>query len=100
MSDMYVLDGNGNPVQEPSVMAWKKFMSNNEARRVAFDDIGDVRVSTVFLGVDSGYGGGKPVLWETMIFGGKHDAYQDHYTSRAEALLGHEKAVGMVRPKI
>jgi hypothetical protein len=52
----------------------------------------------VFLGLDHQYGfNGPPVLFETMIFGGKHDDYQDRYLTWDEAEAGHERAVKMVR---
>ena len=34
---------------------------------------GKVMVSTVFLRIDHSFGSGPPLLFETMIFGGKHD---------------------------
>ena len=40
---------------------------------------------------------GEPILWETMIFGGEHDQYQERYTNRHAALAGHDRAVAMVR---
>ena len=60
--------------------------------RVAYTAIGDVDVSTVFLGDD---------LWETMVFGqetfcedsGYEDEYQRRYSSELEALKGHEEEV-------
>lgn len=55
-----------------------------------------MRVSTVFLGLDHSFGlaGDRlPLLWETMIFGGKHDGYVDRYSSRGAALKGHAKAL-------
>ncbi len=74
-------------------------MSFDDPRRVvAQTTVGKVRVSTVFLGMDHrfGLGDGDPVLWETMIFGGKHNDYQERYTSRADALAGHTLAVDLV----
>lgn len=56
--------------------------------------IDDVSVSTIFLPVSLE---DPPRLWETMIFGGKFDQYQERYTTHDEAVLGHEKAVKMVR---
>jgi hypothetical protein len=51
----------------------------------------------VFLGLDHSWTpGGKPVLWETMIFGGEHDQYQERYTSHKDALEGHEKALTLI----
>jgi len=54
-----------------------------------------VFVSTVFLVIDHGYRdfgdkNYKPVLWETMIFGGKNNDYQERYTSLEDAKAGHE----------
>ena len=51
-----------------------------------------VTVSTVFLGLDHNFAGTMPVLWETMVFGGPDDQYQERYRSHAEALAGHEAA--------
>ena len=56
---------------------------------------GDVRVSTVFLGIDHSFGLGPPLLWETMIFGGAHDDYCERYASYAEAVKGHEAACAL-----
>lgn len=99
MSDWYILDDNGNPVRAPDLHAWAKWMATTRNdRHVANDTIGDVHVSTVFLGVDHGWGRGaeRPVLWESMIFGGRHDQYQERYTSREDALAGHQRALNLV----
>jgi hypothetical protein len=93
--DKFILDGEGNPVGEPDLLVWGKWLQTAN-RSLAKDQIGDVRISTVFLGLDHGYGG-SPILWETMIFGGSHDSYCERYTSRAAALEGHAKAVTLVR---
>ena len=50
-------------------------------------------VSTVFLSMDHGFGKGRPVLYETMIFGGPRDQYQERYCTRAEAEAGHARTV-------
>lgn len=51
-------------------------------------------VSTVFLALDHDLSGkGPPVLYETMIFGGPRDDYQERYCTRAEAEAGHARAV-------
>ena len=54
---------------------------------------GNVVVSTVFLGIDHCMTGGPPVLFETMIFGGVHADYQERYTTYADALEGHARAL-------
>ena len=73
----YILDENKNPVLEPDMVKWGAWYAAISKRRVAFDKINGVEVSTVFLGLDHNYGSGPPVLWETMVFGGELDQKQD-----------------------
>ncbi len=95
--DEYILDADGNPVPCDDVLEWAKWFQGAD-RCVAKTEISDgVNVSTVFLGLDHNFMGGTPVLWETMIFGGPHDQYCDRYTSREDALRGHEMAVAIAK---
>jgi hypothetical protein len=88
----YVLDKNGNPVHEPDMVKWGAFLMSN-AKCLKQDALPNgTCVSTVFIGVDYR---SPPRLWETMIFGGAHDEYQYRYTSREDALAGHEKALAL-----
>ena len=97
MSDKYILDENGQPVPCDDLFTWGRWMETAK-RSVQTDRIGDIRVSTVFLGLDHSFiEGGAPILFETMIFGGEHDGYQDRYTSREEALAGHVRALALVQ---
>jgi hypothetical protein len=82
------------PKQTNSIALWAQCMGNEATKRVAYDrdDNLDISVSTVFLGIDHGYGGGAPVLFETMIFGGKHNDYQERYCTWEGAELGHQEA--------
>lgn len=96
MSDKYILDARGEPVICRDLMAWARWFEANDDRRVvAQDTVGVVMVSTVFLGLDHAWGHGRPLLWETMIFGGAHDRYQERYASRAEAVAGHARALAL-----
>lgn len=95
MLDKYLLK-DGVPVPVDDLMEWAKGFEI-ENRRVAETIIGDVRVSTVFLGMDHSFGHGEPVLFETMIFGGEHDEYQERYHTLEESMIGHEKAVSLVK---
>lgn len=52
-----------------------------------------IEVSTVFLGLDHGWGDGPPILFETMTFGGPHDGDCERYSTWNEAVVGHERAV-------
>lgn len=57
-------------------------------------DVGDARVSTVWLGIDYGFGlSARPVIFETMIFGGRHHGFQWRYCTELEAMEGHGATV-------
>lgn len=84
------------PVECEDLHEWGAWISKVENKRVLSTEIGDVRVSTVFLGLDHSFGEGAPVLFETMIFGGEHDQYQDRYCSYDEAEKGHQEAINLV----
>lgn len=78
---------------------FQEWYNNIDNRRVARTDITkDIWVSTVFLGLDHNlYGAGDPVLWETMIFGGSEDMYQERATTQEEALEHHNVAVALAK---
>lgn len=71
------------PVRVTELLEWAKDLELRKERgRVGWDydnDIG-VTVSTTFLGLEHGHDSqGRPLLFETMIFGGPHDQYQERY---------------------
>ena len=60
-------------------------------RKVAESFYENVRVSTVFLGIDHNYNSDKePLLFETMIFGGALDQWQWRYSTWEEAEVTHK----------
>ena len=67
-------------------------------RHVALTTINDtVEISTVWLGIDHNFGlGGAPLIYETMVFGGKLDGTQDRYANQHAALAGHDQLVATV----
>ena len=79
----------------------EKIWSDIKHRRIALDQVtSKVRVSTVFLCLDHNFeGSGDPVLFETMIFGGKLDDYQVRARTKQEALDNHRVAVEMVKSR-
>jgi hypothetical protein len=98
----YLLDKNKEPYPVTIKEAIKLY-KNPEMKIVKQDTIDDVFISTVFLGMDHSWSnkpGHKPVLWETMIFGGEYSEYQERYTSHHDALEGHQKAIDLVNKKI
>ena len=69
----YILDDNGKPVIEHDLVKWAKWHCTHRPG-VARETIGDSDISTVFLAFDHNYSGvGPPLLWETMVFGGRLD---------------------------
>ena len=80
------------------VLEFGRMFEDNEARRVDYTVVGDAHVSTVFLGLDHGFEKGKkPVLFETMVFGGYYDEEQERYCTAEEARMGHAKWVKRVK---
>ena len=96
MKGWYTIDENGK--HQPATIDEYSAWDVGGKRQIARDELADgVTVSTVFLGLDHQFGNGPPLLYETMIFGGPHDQWQDRYTSRKDAERGHRAAVRMAR---
>lgn len=89
----------GEPYPCDDLIRWARWLEKSDRDRiVAQTTEGDIMVSTVFLGIDHNFGhAGPPLLYETMIFGGKHDGYQERYATREEAERGHANACAMLR---
>ena len=92
----YILVGD-DLVPTDMVTAARWLAEHDERRRVGDTDVGDVNVSTVFLGLDHRYyDEGPPLVFETMIFGGKHDQWQQRTSTWAQADAMHKRACAMV----
>lgn len=92
MSGKYILDGH-KVVPCNNLMQWAKWFETAD-RIVAKTKISDeVRVSTVFLGLNHSYGEGDPLLFETMVFGGKLDEQMERYATWEKAEEGHKRWV-------
>lgn len=85
-------DREGNPVPDN-----EGYLLFDTDRQVADWYSGDVRVSTVYLGLDHGWGGGRPVIFETLVFGGPLEGEMDRYCTEHEALVGHREMVARVK---
>ena len=66
----YILDDQGNPVEEPDLLKWGRwFQESRDQRIVKQETVNGKWVSTVFLGLDHQWGKGPPpILWECMVF--------------------------------
>lgn len=72
----------------------------NDYARIALDYVGEVNVSTVWLGLDHRHlitEGSRPLVFETMIFGGPLGGEMWRYSTEEEALAGHAAALELVR---
>jgi hypothetical protein len=104
----YILGGDDGHTPMPcdDLVAWSRWFGRAD-RTVAYTQQGDVWVSTVFLGLDHGFGRkGPPVLFETMTFRGTTtvdigarqrvipdasdgDREMERYSTWDDALAGH-----------
>src|SRR5215467_2194035 len=93
----YILDEDRRPIPEPNMVKYAVWMSSHD-RIVAKDYVGDVEISTVFLGLNTNYmSDGPPIVFETMIFGGDHDHKQMRYSTWEDAERGHRVMVELVK---
>jgi len=92
----YVLEGK-TPVPVDDIHEWAmKFETCDRQIKLSELPSGET-ISTVFLGVDSNFlFGTQPLLFETMIFGGEYDHWQQKYATWEEAEAGHEEAIQMI----
>lgn len=92
----------GRETKTADLSTWATFFNDDSARTVGREVMpgeGDshITVSTVFLGIDHNWGDGRPLLFETMIFGGPHNESMWRYTTYDEAEAGHQRVVDALR---
>jgi hypothetical protein len=82
---------------------WSKWITdeNNRKRvRVKLDMIDDIKVSTVFIGIDAAriwFNNATPMLFETLISKpGRHPMIK-RYATYDEAVKGHEETVNYIK---
>jgi hypothetical protein len=86
------------------MMLWGQLHSDPVYKRVAENYVGPLWVSTVWLGLDHGWGDGPPVIFETMVFkteGADNINWDEdiceRYSTEEEALAGHERIVASLQ---
>jgi hypothetical protein len=94
MSDYY--NRQAEPITQDE---WLAGFGDKEQKVVDNTNVGETTVSTVWLGLDHSFGGARPLIFETMVFGPGHpmDQEQWRYSTEAEARAGHERVVGEVK---
>lgn len=95
MSDYY--DRDGTPIG--NVMDWARAFERSN-RRVALTKVTGgnppvtYEISTVHLGLDHNWGGGPPLIFESMAFGPDgDDEMMDRYSTEQQAVDGHRAMV-------
>jgi hypothetical protein len=111
----YTVKPGGKVEPAEGLSAWAKWIEEVSNGKKKFEEGGrivaqtevevegkKVFVSTVFLGINHNFSAGRqpPVLFETMIFGGKHDEYQERYKTVEEAKKGHEVAIQIAKGEV
>lgn len=106
MIKKYIIDDNGEVVEEPDTMKWAKWLEQHHPCHVARTDLPNgITVSTIFLGIDHGmpflpdY---EPELFETMAYdrtANRQSFYDEQwrYPTWAAAAEGHLAAVAIFR---
>ena len=105
MSHYY--DRQGQPIE---MMDWAQRFEDRDYQSVAKHWIRGWMVSTVWLGIDHGFGYSEaPVIFETMVFppgdeagesGTASEEYCERYATEESAQAGHDRALSWVREKL
>lgn len=92
----YTLDAAGNPVRCRDLEEYAQWWATADRTLAKSKDEREgappIEISTVFLGLDHSFDPGRhpPVLWETLVFGGPLDGEMERYTSKEDAIAGHQ----------
>lgn len=98
----FILDDKGEPVPATGLMQWER-QYINPLRKVKQEWIKNVRISTIFLGLDHAWGGGPPLLWETMTFSNRKNWNQECRRcagGREQAEAMHAQMCDLVKTKL
>ena len=93
-----------------AMMEWAQKFDDHEYKVVAQHWVRGWMVSTVWLGLDHGFGmSGPPVIFETMVFPPGDEAggdgviaerYCERYPTEAAAQAGHDRALAAIVTKL
>ena len=91
MSNYY--DKEGKPLK---MSEWVKLFENKDYKIVAQDTVNGYFISTVWLGLDHSFDGGKKLIFETMVFPSKENLSEEYcarYSTLGDAEVGHKRIV-------
>ncbi len=101
MVDVYRMDGTPYPSGHLGMIQWAQDMANIDARRLGLTKIGkDIVVSTVWLGLNHRIGRGQPLIFESMVFKKTKQQEMARYSTKTQAIAGHEIMVARWRQKV
>lgn len=86
-------DKAGKPLE---LLQWVELFEDKKYSRIALTEVGNWKVSTVWLGIDHNFFGLRPHIFETMawrIDTGVFDDSQERYSTLEEAQAGHKQWV-------
>ena len=102
MSNLW-FDKDGQPIDEREAFRLRYDRPRDggavsDYARIGLDVVGELKVSTVWLGLNHEFRPGRPpLIFETMIFGGDHDQELARYCTEADAAEGHRRVVADLR---
>jgi len=101
-TERYILAEDGKtPIECDNLTLWGKWFEGAERRVARWNSPDGDMVSTVFLGLDHNFDGGKPLLWETLTQSKDiADEKMERYETYEEAINGHERAIIAVETKL
>lgn len=91
----YRRDGTPYPNGMEGMLQWGKDLEMTDRRVDKTNLWWGGYVSTVWLGLDHGWGAGPPLIFETMVFGkvSMLDLDMERYSYESEAIMGHHRLV-------
>jgi hypothetical protein len=96
----YILNPD-HTVREADLMEWARWSDDVANRSLFLTGNKDLRVSTVFIGIDHRFfGGGPPLLFETMVFRNGSGEEMERYSSYDDAEIGHKAMCRKVFRKV
>jgi hypothetical protein len=97
ITGLFYYDRDGQPI---TMEEWAEKFEAMEYKVVRQTRVGNMEVSTIWLGLDHGFGfvaNQPPLIFETMIFGGDHDSDQWRFYTETEARAHHKMIVRELR---
>lgn len=86
---MMYFDREGVPISDKRM--WKL---GKDYKIIKQEQVKEVWISTVWLGIDHQFGDGPPLIFETMVFDEARDELDcRRYSTEAEAINGHREMV-------